>query len=801
MILNEKSNSKPLIKIRNKEFLRKDSFHYKIFNIQPSRFNIESAKSLEEILNTATAIAEDSFRFDYLTKSVAYSKPSPFYYEILYEGKNSIKFNYVIPNKFTKVLVNKIDKIFRTSSVREINEDYFSRFSNKYYCEFQQARHYVFSLNSDYREGGLLDGIMSILNNMTDDDSVLLSIGILPLQENKWKEQWKVANMKQKAGEELIVHTNPVNFVMDNFFNISESFLSIFDHVVGVEADTKANEKVQKQMDKMGKWKDSHMTTNKINYHGYDVQIRVHCTSEMRTRYYGRIFDGIFKILDADQRIEMGKIKKHKGIEREFQSRFSKQIWSAKELAHVFRLPDRRMQRDYKESLKSIEIVETEIPKELQNGKIMIGDASFKGKVIPVYWNTKDYAMATQHKVIIGLQRSGKSSYIKNYAIQAMQAGHSVFCIDSIKMTEVASSIRDYLPPEFHEKIIVLDYSNLDYLLPLSWNELLGDKSTSARQKMMVSSQIAGNLESFIETVGGTGVEDKLSPRMRKFLSSAARLVLSQEGSSIKDVLDVLMERDVRNRFIIKSGLPETNSIIQELRRLDDPKNDDGTIYSLVSGISDRYSILLNDFMMEQLLSVRPNLEIDFKYWSENGYCVLIKCSDLKFDRRSLRPLVSFLYSKLWLSMLSRGEQEQPRITHCILDEVHSFPEVCNMLRSTCRESAKFGLSYIFTNHMLTDLKALLPAIKSSGASFMLFKTTKENYRMLEQELAEGEVTIEEALANTKKFHSINIVNYDRQYSVFTTKAPDLIENRFKKYDRSNIDLECSMKYGTPFED
>jgi len=506
-------------------------------------------------------------------------------------------------------------------------------------------------------------------------------------------------------------------------------------------------------------------------------------------------------MLDADQEIEMGKIKQHKSKERVFESKFSKQIWSAKEIAHMFRLPDRRMQMDYKDSLQSIINVETPIPKELQDSKqIEIGKATYKGTEIPVYWNTKDYAMATQHKVIIGLQRTGKSSYIKNYAIQAMQAGHSVFVIDSIKMCEVASDIRDFLPEEFKDKIIVLDYSNLDFLLPLSWNELLNSKSNSARQKMMISSQISGNLESFIETVGGNGVEDKLSPRMRKFLSAASKLVLSQEGSSLKDVLDVLIEKEIRDEFIEKSGLDESNSMVQELRRLDDPKTG-GTNYSLVSGISDRYSILLNDYIMEQLLSVKPNPEIDFKYWSDNGFCVLIKVSDLKFDRRSLRPLVSFLYSKLWLSILSRGQQEQPRITHCILDEVHNFPEVCNMLRSTCRESAKYGLSYIFTNHMLTDLKSLLPAIKSSGASFMLFKTTKENYRMLEQELAEGEVTIEEALANTKKFHSINIVNYDRQYSVFTTKAPDLLDKRYTRYDRSYLDVECSKKYGTPFED
>ena len=119
-----------LIKIKSKELLRTDSFKYETYTIAPSRFNIESAKSFEEILNTMTAITEDKLKFDHLSKSVVYSKPAPFYYEILYKGKTSIKFNYAIPNKHSKVLVNKIDRIFRTSSVKKCENDYFSRFNH-----------------------------------------------------------------------------------------------------------------------------------------------------------------------------------------------------------------------------------------------------------------------------------------------------------------------------------------------------------------------------------------------------------------------------------------------------------------------------------------------------------------------------------------------------------------------------------------------------------------------------------------------------------------------------------------------
>lgn len=788
---------KAIIKVKGKELLKKETFDYKIFEITPSRF-IESGKALESILDTMTAIYEPRMKYDYLNKSLIINQPSPFYYEILYSDK-TIRFNYIIPDKFSKILTNKIDKIFRVATVKE-REDYFNDFVGKYYCSFQQKKHFMFSLNSDYRENNLLDNLMSILNNIQEDDKVLLQIGIVPLNDS-WKEEWGKANIKHKNGEELVVHTSPVEFVFDNLFKTSESLLDIFDIIAGV--NKKETDKFNKNAKQIDRWSsnfyhNSHMTNQKINFNGYETQIRIYSTNEARTRYYGKLLDAAFKILDADQELELGKIKHHKNKGREFDVQFQKQIFSTKELSHFLKLPDRRMQLDYKENLKAIEVTENVIPKELQNGQILIGDTTYKGQKISAYWNTKDYAMATQHKVIVGLQRTGKTSYIKNYAIDAIKAGHSVFILDTIKICETANDVRDFLPVEFHDKIIVLDYSNLDYLLPLAWNELLDVNTTNTREKMMVSSQIAGNLESFIESVAGMTQEDKLSPRMKKFLACSAKLVLSQPNSTIKDVLDVLQEKDIRDEFIQKSGLPENNVIVQELRRLDDKNG--GTNYSLISGISDRYSIMTNDYTMETLLSTKPNPEINFKYWADNGYCVLIKLSDLKFDRRSLRPLVSFLYSKIWLSMLARGEQEQPKVTHVILDEIHNFPEVTNMLRTTCRESAKFGLSYVFTNHMLTDLRGLLPAIKSSGSNFMLFKTTKENLKMLEEELMLGGVSIEEAM-ETKPFHSINIVNFNREYCVFNGKVPDPVDKRYRKHDRNYLDLQCSKKYGVKWEE
>jgi hypothetical protein len=205
------------------------------------------------------------------------------------------------------------------------------------------------------------------------------------------------------------------------------------------------------------------MTTQKVTFNGYLTQIRFYSTNEVMTRYYGKLFEAAFKILDANQELELLKIKLHKEKQRRFNNQVTKQIFSTKELANFFRLPDRRMQLDYKDNLKAIEVTENILPKELQNGQIPIGTASYKGHPIVSYWNTKDYAMATMHKVLVGLQRTGKTTYIKRFAIEAMKAGHSVFILDTIKMCETANDVRDFLPVEFHDKIVVLDYGNLDY--------------------------------------------------------------------------------------------------------------------------------------------------------------------------------------------------------------------------------------------------------------------------------------------------------------------------------------------------
>ena len=83
--------------------------------------------------------------------------------------------------------------------------------------------------------------------------------------------------------------------------------------------------------------------------------------------------------------------------------------------------------------------------------------------------------------------------------------------------------------------------------------------------------------------------------------------------------------------------------------------------------------------------------------------------------------------------------------------------------------------------------------------SLLIGGTSKENIKLLETELSQEGISLEEAMT-TKKYHSLNLINFDREYCVYTSKLPSMLSKSYKKFDRSKLDAEHSKKFGIPFE-
>ncbi|OPZ95107.1 MAG: hypothetical protein BWY74_00073 [Firmicutes bacterium ADurb.Bin419] len=468
--------------------LKRECPNYRVYRLTPDRL-VPDGKVVEEILMTIAAVMDNPLKLQ--DRCIVYNPFQPVFYEILY-SKGKIYFNYVLPEMYQDVIVNKIKTIYKASSLVEI-QDYYNCFNNKYYCSFIQKNHYLFSLNVDYRENGIIEGFLSMLNNLQANDQVLFQIGIIPLNDN-WKIQWKRAYEKYKDGESLNIHSSIPVMVMDKVFGFTEGLLSVMDMILGEKHEQHKKEENIRDISNFESGRYSRMTRQKVNYSGYQVQMKLFSSNNDTCYYYSKIMDGIFKVLDAEQEITINKIKINRDTERKFDFQVNKNIFSTKELSCFLQMPNRRMQTEYKAKMDSIGTVETKIPKQLLNGSIPIGETSYKGEKIMTYWNTKDKDIAPMHRVITGLQRTGKSSYIKNFAIDAIRAGHSCFVIDTIKDLSVANDIRDYMPQKYQDKIIVLDFGDIEHLLPLAWNEFKLHESDPRKKLMLASIELSGIL-------------------------------------------------------------------------------------------------------------------------------------------------------------------------------------------------------------------------------------------------------------------------------------------------------------------
>lgn len=734
---------------------------YTIYNLIPDRF-IESGKPIEEILSTITALKQSPLQIQ--EKRLKINQFQPIYYEIFYKNRQ-IYFNYAIPEQYEKIITNKINSIFKTATLKKI-DDYFNLFQDKYYCEYKQTEHFMYSLNTDYRENGFIEALLSMTQNLQDNDELLLQIGVIPCSP-EWKTEWQTAYDKVKQGKTLSINHSLPLVLADKLFSMADGTM----HIVDMLMNEKTTSKDKKEIDldvRLKERKYRRMNTQKVNYNGYQVQIKLFSTSYERSYYYGKLFNTIFNLLDAEQEIKFVKCKPNNNKERKFEFQINKNIFSTKELSIFMQMPNRRMQIEYRMNMKSIENRETSLPTILNKGYIPIGVNTYKGEKQTAYFPS-DKNVITLPKIVMGSMGSGKTEFTKNFAIKASKHGDSIIYFDFVKNCEASEEIAK------HINCIKFDLSQDIHKFALAYPEIEPDEN-----KPWARLKTANILSRQTEFLINSLTVEPLTARMSRYLDSACKIVYVHKGSKINDVLDVLTNHIKRQEFIEKSlqtgCFTESDSEILDLISLnekDKKGNVTGTNDGKIEGILDRINVILKDLYLRTMMKAELNYEINFRKFMDEGKSIIIQLPEHTFTNKTIKDtIITYFMSRIWLSALQRNNDS--KVCHIITDEIHQAPTCCNLLSSIIVEGRKFGIDFYFTTHYLKQFKTLLDAIKSAGTSYMLLAgTEKENFTLLKEELMPYD--IEDGL-ELEPFTSLNLINCKNKYVRFISKLPSPIK-------------------------
>ena len=766
-------------------------------------YNIANGRKIDNIIDGLHSMQKpilDRVSLDKKNKKIIYKPENTFAYGILIEY-NKISFYLSVPSMWQNWICQRIYSAHtNTVTLLPDQEDYLNRFDKNYTFELQlQPQYQEFkSFITDYRENVPIPSILSCQKDLTAGDKVLLEINSKPV-DNMWKENTiRLANEYRKGSIDGLKN-NSGFFAM--LFKFVDQFLAFVDTILGLNSSKDEDYEEKYLQNKISRTQNELKThsTQKINYNGFQSQIRILAQSHdpIRQEMFAQTMFVALKDLaeEGDNEFKIVRKIKNKIHRPKVLVNSNSFVLSTKEIGQIAQLPERKWQNEY--MVEKIDVQQIELPKELFQGGIPIGEVSWKGVTQTASWNDIDKDISSFPKAVFGLQGYGKTEYLKRYVVEGLRRKHAVFVLDSIKSCEMSTEVLNYIPEDFPEdKIVVLRPCDLDWVIPMAWNETRVQDIEKPVDKYkfanFLTQELILMLNSFVEDNS-----QKLTPRMVRYLTSASTLVFSQPDTNIVDVLEVLDDYDIRHKFIKKSGLNENNKIIQDLIKLDSIKIDkDGNTASTgtkdqdIKFITDRLDLLLSDFILRQLFLARPNHAINFTKWADEGYLVIIQMpEDDDTNISTIDTLTTFLISKLWLAMQKRKNQRQVDV---IVDEIHRFKTAKKQL-DNIREHRKRRLCYFFSAHQPSDFGNILNTLKSASASFMLLGTTKKNLEHFEEEIKP--FTVEECL-KTEKYHAKCIVNYDKNYVTFDAKLPKLVEETEKFKDRGYLIEKCAKKYG-----
>lgn len=397
------------------------------------------------------------------------------------------------------------------------------------------------------------------------------------------------------------------------------------------------------------------------------------------------------------------------------------------------------------------------------------------------------------HKIIIGSSGSGKTTWAEKYVINS---DDGVCFIDNTS-GEAVNRILRALPDERLEKTVVLDHSDKNHPLPIG----LVKGGDNIFQNDMITEQW---VDFFITNFG---VKDLF--RTQELIRYTCKAVFSVDNATVLDTVQFVLDGGFRNRVLCKLDKDEFKDTIDYWNRFNQMDESKQRRHS--EAFLHRVGILLSNTFLKVTLGQRPNRNIKYRKWMDEGYIVLIKCPETHISEQSMRIIVSLHVLSFWRSALSRRGMKNPheRQFTIIADEPQSWlSNNVNVLDDIFSKARKYGLNifclFQSTEQIRKKSRALLTVIEDNEPDIIALSKTnllrmEKRRKRIDWENLE-KYNFYAKLRNTKIFKGrcLGTLDYVRDMK----EVNKFIERQKNKYNRyykkvlKNINRRLDKEWG-----
>lgn len=754
--------------------------------------------------------------------------------------KQNVGFYLSFPQEFHDLVMGKVSTCWKNVGLDKVDDNSFliAPIKDTVAGEMVLKDYNFKSISTSTSNSSHLDSLFQLMRSMNEQDKVIINMAIEPIPRDDWMYIVKGETEKEENGIPKFSAESMKDFIfkkgldglaqlLDIYLEFKLIPLNIVLGLVDQSPDSvtiepskrtptkgkkgKQNKEIPRPRDnfedrsyKSPSNRSSGGSSMKKNSEVCKCKITILSASSSKTRAYTNLLSvsETFKELNDDNEFIMKEIserflrKRVIDIRRFNVAPDNNCILSSKEIATLLQLPKGEIQKEY--HTEAITDMEGDISRELLQGKFPVAISSKRGKEFVVY-RSQDKSVRCYPMIMCGSANMGKTTFLMRVAYQNFLVGDSNLVIDTIQDCKVAQACKEHIPDNMRVDIDVME-SNEDNIPSFSFNEISNRITEDMKpfKRLRLASKISTQVISLISNISS---DTALSDAMIRYLHSACVITFIKPLATIQDAVDVLRipeKRDVAIEYAKTTHCFDgDDSYFYNLEQLDKYEkakrkvtNENGEEVeeaylrrvnndTAIVGINNRMTQLESDPYFKKMLAQRPNPNEDFLKFIDEGKTINISIPQNieGFEQQSLRDVVALYYfSRIWLAVQSRVDNDNARPCHVLLDELYTIPGTITLIKNHVTEFRRHRLGLVTSCHNFRQFGEGFEQIESANANFFLFSSVeKKSFDLLKERLQPYTYNDVTAL---KPHHALILQgSATDKTSVYTGRLPNFMED------------------------
>ena len=754
--------------------------------------------------------------------------------------KQNVGFYLSFPQEFHDLVMGKVSTCWKNVGLDKVDDNSFliAPIKDTVAGEMVLKDYNFKSISTSTSNSSHLDSLFQLMRSMNEQDKVIINMAIEPIPREDWmyivkgeteKEENGVPKFSAESMKDFILKKGLDGLVqlLDIYLEFKLIPLNIVLGLIDQSPDSvsiepskrtptkgrkgKQNKEIPRSRDnfedrsyKSPSNRSSGGSSMKKNSEVCKCKITILSASSSKTRAYTNLLSvsETFKELNDDNEFIMKEIserflrKRVIDIRRFNVAPDNNCILSSKEIATLLQLPKGEIQKEY--HTEAITDMEGDISRELLQGKFPVAISSKRGKEFVVY-RSQDKSVRCYPMIMCGSANMGKTTFLMRVAYQNFLVGDSNLVIDTIQDCKVAQACKEHIPDNMRVDIDVME-SNEDNIPSFSFNEISNKitEDMTPFKRLRLASKISTQVISLISNISS---DTALSDAMIRYLHSACVITFIKPLATIQDAVDVLRipeKRDVAIEYAKTTQCFDgDDSYFYNLEQLDKYEkakrkvtNENGEEVeeaylrrvnndTAIVGINNRMTQLESDPYFKKMLAQRPNPNEDFLKFIDEGKTINISIPQNieGFEQQSLRDVVALYYfSRIWLAVQSRVDNDNARPCHVLLDELYTIPGTITLIKNHVTEFRRHRLGLVTSCHNFRQFGEGFEQIESANANFFLFSSVeKKSFDLLKERLQP--YTYDDITA-LKPHHALILQgSATDKTSVYTGRLPNFMED------------------------